>query len=101
MFIATCPTDKYTREMCTAFSRMTFGGAWWVDPCWTPHALRAAPSLPSAAGWDGEKIRWKNPLMGQDKGSLVRRKQRKTDLFSTSHQQVMSSYFQEVELQFM
>lgn len=72
---------------------------WWADLDWTPSASQAALSLSSSAGQQRKKIRWKK-LMGQDKGSLIKQKQRlcvdakeNKRLIAYSHQQAMSSYF--------
>lgn len=75
------------------------GPLWWVDLDWMPGASQAALSLSSSAGQQRKKIRWKK-LMSQDKGGLIKQKQRlcvdakeNKRLIAYSHQQAMSSYF--------
>jgi len=60
---------------------------WWVDPGWMPENR-----MENKRKYDGKK------LVSQDKGSLIQGKvkavcrEKKKDLFPTSHQQAMSSH---------
>lgn len=49
---------------------------WWVDPGLVPGAHQAALLLFFLSGTERDKIRWKKTLVCQDKGSLMKQKQR-------------------------
>ena len=55
---------------------LKYSEMWRVDLGWTPGAHQAALSLPSSAGQGEEKTRRKKTLVGQEKGSSIKQKQR-------------------------
>lgn len=69
---------------------------WWVDPGWVPGAHQAALSLSFLSRTEREKIRQQKSLVCQDKGSLMKQKQR--PLMESKENKRFILYFRYVQI---